>query len=58
MKTKRMIRPLCVALGLLLLPACSQNGGEAQKLTPPDNVDWAAIEAQGEAIAEAQNEGE
>ncbi|MCM2371249.1 hypothetical protein [Aporhodopirellula aestuarii] len=58
MKIKPRYSIACMALGLLLLPACTQNGGEAQKLTPPDDVDWAAIEAQGEAIADAQREGE
>ncbi|EMB18793.1 MULTISPECIES: hypothetical protein [Rhodopirellula] len=58
MKFTRTIAMLCFALGMLSLPACSPESGEAQKLTAPDDIDWAAIEAQDEAIAEAQSKGE
>jgi hypothetical protein len=58
MKLTRMIATLCIAMGFLSLPACSQGGGDAEKLTAPEGIDWEAIEAQDGSIADAQSEGE
>ncbi|EGF26681.1 hypothetical protein [Rhodopirellula baltica] len=58
MKLTRMIATLCLAVGLSGLPACSQGGGDAEKLAAPEGIDWEAIEAQDGSIADAQSEGE
>ncbi|MEP0431073.1 hypothetical protein [Rhodopirellula bahusiensis] len=58
MKMKQAIAALCIALGLLGLTACAPGGGDAEKLTAPEGIDWEAIEAEGGAIADAQSEGE
>ncbi|MEO9594995.1 hypothetical protein [Rhodopirellula bahusiensis] len=55
---KQAIAALCIALGLLGLTACAPGGGDAEKLTAPEGIDWEAIEAEGGAIADAQSEGE
>lgn len=55
------------AVGALLLMAaataisstgCAPESNQAQKLEAPDNIDWAAIEAEDEAMAESQSVGE
>lgn len=61
--TKTMLAGRCLlAAGLLssvmTLPGCTESGGEAQKLTAEEGIDWEAIEAEGAEIAEGQKEGE
>ncbi len=58
MKMIPLFATLSFAVGLMGLPACSQGGGDAEKLNAPEGIDWAAIEAQDGAIADAQSEGE
>ena len=48
---------LFVAIACLAVAGCSQST-EAKKLTPPDDIDWAAIEAEGEEMNNLQSEGE
>ncbi|MCC9641920.1 hypothetical protein LOC71_06510 [Rhodopirellula sp. JC740] len=61
--TKTMLSGRClVAAGLLIsavaLPGCTESGGDAQKLTAEEGIDWEAIEAEGAEIAEGQKQGE
>ena len=46
-----------LAAALISIVGCSESK-EAQKLTPPEGIDWEAIEAEGEEMNELQSEGE
>lgn len=56
----RVVKLSCLPVflaALVSIGGCSQST-EAKKLTAPEGVDWAAIEAQGEEMNELQSEGE
>ena len=53
---KLLILPVFVLL-VFCVAGCSEDT-TAKKLTPPDNVDWEAIEKGGEEMSEEQTKGE
>lgn len=56
-KTLRLTCLPVLTAVLFSMVGCSQSN-EAKKLTAPEGVDWAAIEAEGDAMNELQSEGE
>ena len=58
-----MNKILRLSVTALLVVACigitgCSDSKEAKTLTAPEGVDWAAIEAEGEAMNDLQSEGE
>ena len=47
-----------LSAAILMTSGCSESSNQAQKLTPPEGIDWAAIEAEDEDMNALQAEGE